>query len=286
MNNLAWLIPSLIDASASLQRIVEVMDRPAEHTRRSGAFEFAPLSRAITFDNVGLRFGDESYCLRNLGFSLPKGGFTAVVGPTGAGKTSILNLLLRFHDPSEGRILFDGISIEEGSLASLRRQIGLVPQETILFRASLADNIRAGLLDATDADVRAAARAAGIHDFIRDLPEGYDTIYGANGRQFSGGERQRIALARALVREPSILILDEATSALDNASEASILASLLALRGRCTIIAVTHRLGLARAADRILVLTGGRVIEDGDHDRLSAAGGLYAELWRNGTGGA
>jgi ATP-binding cassette subfamily B protein len=162
----------------------------------------------------------------------------------------------------------------------LRRQIGLVPQNTILFRTTIRENIRAGWLDATDVEVEEAACAAGIQEFIMSLPQGYDTLLGQDGRQLSGGQAQRIAVARALLRKPEIMILDEATASLDSEAEAGILSSILNLKGHCTIIAITHRLVLARNADRILVLQSGSIVEDGHHEKLLTANGLYASLWR------
>ncbi len=281
MNNVSWLIPSLIDASASLQRIIEIMDSPQVTQERPGTVQLAPLTRSIVFENVSFRYDGNSDGVEDLTVSLDRGDFTALVGPTGAGKTTIANLLLHFIEPTAGAIKIDGMDIRQVTISSLRSQIGLVPQEIILFRTSIRENIRAGLLGASDAEIEVAAEAAGIHDFILGLPQGYDTIYGQAGRQVSGGERQRIALARALVRNPRILILDEATSSLDTAAEAGIIATIRALKGRCTILAITHRLAVARAADRIMVLKAGKLVEDGCHDQLAGAHGLYTKLWRD-----
>ncbi|MBF0305033.1 MAG: ABC transporter ATP-binding protein [Alphaproteobacteria bacterium] len=281
MANVAWLIPSLIDAAASLQRIIEVVDEAPERHEQSGDIDLAPCHRSIDFDGVRFKHDGGAGGVDGLSVSLAAGEFTALVGPTGAGKTTVANLLLRFFEPQAGAITLDGVDIARATIASLRGQIALVPQETILFRTSLRDNIRAGFLDATDREIEEAAKSAGIHAFIAGLPQGYDTVYGESGREFSGGERQRIALARALVRKPAILILDEATSSLDTASEAGILASIRALKGRCTILAITHRLVMARGADRVLVMRDGRLVEDGSHERLAAAGGQYADLWRD-----
>lgn len=292
--NLSWLLPSLFDAVASLQRIVEVMDQPAAGGDVPDARTMAPLQSGVAFENVCFHYpssepnaadaeGPATAGLHDLSFALRRGEYAVVVGPTGAGKTTVANLLLRFFEPAAGAIRIDGVDIRQLRLESLRSHIGLVQQEALLFRASLMDNIRAGRLEATDEEVMDAARAAGIHDTILRLPQGYDTVFGLDGRRFSGGECQRIALARALVRRPDILILDEATSSLDLHTEAAILATLATLRGQCTILAITHRLAMAVDADRILVLQDGRLVESGHHAELSGRGGIYAGLWHRGA---
>ena len=216
--------------------------------------------------------------LPDISLRIPRGQYLAIVGHSGAGKSTIVGLLLRFIEAQHGQILFDDQDIRTASLASLRGQIGLVEQEAMLFELSVRENILLGRPGASDEDIVEAARAAGIHDFIAGLPEGYDTLCGESGGRFSGGERQRIALARALVRKPAVLILDEVSAALDASTEARIAETIDTLRGACTIIAVTHRLALATRADRVVVLKEGRIIEDGSHEKLLVAGGVYAQM--------
>jgi ATP-binding cassette subfamily B protein len=208
----------------------------------------------------------------------------AVVGQSGSGKSTLLSLLLRFHDPTRGAVRFDGRDLAEATVASLTGQVGAVFQESILFDSTIRENIRLGRSDASDAEVEAAARAAGIHDFIAALPRGYDSPAGEGGARLSGGQRQRIALARALVRRPALLVLDEATSALDPETEAGIVATLKDLHGRQTIVSVTHRLATAKGADLIVVMAGGRVVEEGSHEGLVARNGLYTRLWDQQSG--
>jgi ATP-binding cassette subfamily B protein len=278
ISNLAWLLPSLIDAASATHRILEVLDAPDPIPDRPDAVDMPAFRDKIALEQVTFVY-DEGGGVRDLNFNLDRGEFVAVVGPTGAGKSTIVNLLLGFLQPEKGGIRVDGVDLSRFRRDSVLARIGVVQQDTHLFRATLRENIRAGRLDASDAEVREAAEAASIHQFISELSAGYDTVYGSDGHQFSGGERQRIALARALVRKPDLLILDEATSALDVGTEAAILACIKAMAVRCTILAITHRLAVARAADRILVLRDGCLEEDGSHAELLSAGGLYKSMW-------
>ena len=207
------------------------------------------------------------------------GQVVALVGASGAGKTSLVNLIPRFYDPTGGRIEMDGVDIAGVTLRSLRSQIGIVPQEPILFGGSVAENIAYGRPGAEAEEVRAAARAANAHEFVEALPEGYDTAVGERAVKLSGGQRQRIAIARALLRDPRILILDEATSALDAESEALVQDALERLMEGRTTVVIAHRLSTIQRADRILVLAGGRIAEDGRHDELLARGGAYRRLY-------
>ncbi|MGI3784392.1 MAG: ABC transporter ATP-binding protein, partial [Janthinobacterium lividum] len=229
----------------------------------------------------GVRFGytDGPDVLRGLDIVVPAGETHAVVGTTGAGKSSLLRLVLRFSDPREGQVLLDGTDVRELGWDALRGAIGYVSQDVFLFHGTVRDNLAYGRVDASDEQVREAARLAEAHAFISELPLGYDTVVGERGQTLSGGQRQRIALARAILRDPALLVLDEATSAVDTETEAAIQRSLAAVTASRTALVVAHRLSTVRDADRIWVLAGGRVAESGSHDELVAAGGLYAGLW-------
>jgi ATP-binding cassette subfamily B protein len=202
------------------------------------------------------------------------------VGASGSGKSTMLNLLLRFYDPSAGTVRFDGVDARDFTQESLRAQMGVVFQENFLFNASIIDNIRLGKPDASYEEVVAAAKAAEVDETIRGFPDGYDTNVGERGAKLSGGQRQRVAIARALVRDPALLILDEATSALDAVTEAKLNETLLRIAKTRTVVSVTHRLGSVEGADEILLLDHGEVVEQGSHDQLMALDGLYAALWR------
>jgi ATP-binding cassette subfamily B protein len=217
----------------------------------------------IYFDNVSFSYSSDRGGVKNLSLKIRQGNFAVFVGQSGAGKSTIVNLLTRFHDPDKGRILFDGVDLRDCTIRSLRSQIGLVSQEVILFNGSVRENIRMGYLEASDEEVEAAAKSAEIHDFILTLPQGYDTPVGDRGGQLSGGQRQRIALARALVREPAILILDEATSALDPATEAEIMTTLERIAKERTVIFITHRFAHALRADKVFVMDKGCLVVSG-----------------------
>jgi ATP-binding cassette subfamily B protein len=271
-------------AASGLRRVQELLDQQPEVTERPGAAPLPPLSSAIRFESVSFAFPGGEAVLKGVDLTLPARKTVAIVGQSGSGKSTLLALLLRFHDPTRGAVRFDGRDVAEATVASLAGQVGAVFQDSILFDATIGDNIRMGDPEASDADVEAAARAAGIHDFIVTLPEGYRTPAGEGGARLSGGQRQRIALARALVRHPAVLVLDEATSALDPETEAGIVATLNGLRGRQTIVSVTHRLATARDADVIIVMAAGRVLEQGTHDSLLEQKGPYSRLWERQSG--
>jgi ATP-binding cassette subfamily B protein len=224
--------------------------------------------------------------LHGLDLDIPAGAFVALVGPSGAGKSTIASLVCRLYDVSDGAVRIDGHDVRDLTQASLRAAIGVVPQDPHLFHESIASNLRYARPDATDAALEAACRAARIHEVIAALPEGYDTVVGERGYRLSGGEKQRLAIARMLLKDPAIVILDEATSHLDAENEVLVQAALdEALAGR-TAIVIAHRLSTVRNADRICVVDGGRLVERGTHDELVAAGGLYADLHRTLSGSA
>ncbi|MEA2528972.1 MAG: ATP-binding cassette, subfamily bacterial, partial [Thermomicrobiales bacterium] len=266
-------------ASGALERVREVLDEPVTIADQAGAAELPPLSREIRLEQVTFGYEPNRPILRNLTMSIPAGAHVAIVGPSGCGKSSVINLLLRFFDPQEGRVLFDGQDVREVTLASLRGQAGIVFQDTFVFDTTVRENIAIGRDGARDEEVIAAAQAAELDEYIAALPAGYDTVLGERGVRMSGGQRQRLAIARALVRNPRILILDEATSALDAQTEAEVLATIERLARDRTTISITHRLSVAAAADHVLVMDRGRLVEEGTHHELLARGGLYRRLY-------
>jgi subfamily B ATP-binding cassette protein MsbA len=279
MNRMAAFVGDLSKALVSTGRAYELLDLPMEEEGVAQAEPMPRIAGKIVFDGVWFSYdAGETPALADVTAAIGAGEIVALVGPSGAGKTTLVNMIPRFYCPQRGRVLIDGIDIAHVRLADLRSQIAIVPQDPQLFRASLAENIRYGRLDASDDDVRRAAVEANADEFIQTLPEGYDTEVGERGVRLSGGQRQRIAIARAIVRDPRILILDEATSALDRHSEALIESALdRLLPGRTTLI-IAHRLSTIRRATTILYIEGGRVLEAGSHDVLLAQGGAYARL--------
>ncbi|MGC2129085.1 MAG: ABC transporter ATP-binding protein [Candidatus Aquilonibacter sp.] len=279
MNRIAAFVGDLSKALVSAGRAYELLDLPAEEEAVANPAPMPRIAGRIEFERVWFSYDEqETPALADVIASIAQGEIVALVGPSGAGKTTLVNLIPRFYRPQRGRVLIDGIDIAEVRLSDLRAQIAIVPQDPQLFRASIAENIRYGRLDASDEDVLRAAIEANADEFVQTLPEGYATEVGERGARLSGGQRQRIAIARAIVRDPRILILDEATSALDRHSEVLIESALdRLLPGRTTLI-IAHRLSTIRRASTILYIEGGRVLEAGSHDVLLAAGGAYARL--------
>jgi ATP-binding cassette subfamily B protein len=273
----------LLRGSGAAGRIHELMIARAEieAPAQPVALPDPPLG-SLEFDNVTFRYPTrpEEKALHDLTLRIAPGETVAVVGPSGAGKSTLFQLALRFYDPQEGRVLLDGVDVRDADPAELRKRIALVPQETVIFAASAKDNIRYGRWDASDEEIVEAAKAANAHEFLDTLPERYDTFLGEGGARLSGGQRQRIVIARALLRDAPLLLLDEATSALDAHSEKLVQEALERLMETRTTVVIAHRLATTRAADRIVVMDGGRIVEQGTHASLNKADGLYASLAR------
>jgi ATP-binding cassette subfamily B protein len=234
----------------------------------------------IRFANVGFAYAPGNPVLQHLNLNIAGGETVALVGASGAGKSTVSKLLFRFYDPTEGAIEIDGTDIRSVSLDSVRRAIAVVPQDCVLFNDSLRENVRYGRPNATDDDVEQAIQAAFLREVIERLPDGLDTVVGERGLKLSGGERQRVSIARAVLKDASILVFDEATSSLDSHSEQAVMSAFRALAGRHTALVIAHRLSTVVDADRILVIERGAVVEEGTHQNLLAAKGQYAELWQ------
>jgi ABC-type multidrug transport system fused ATPase/permease subunit len=279
LEQLGSTIGSLNDQFVMFNTGISLLDVEPEVKQREGAIDIGRSTGRVTYDAVDFAYYNRADVLTQISLEVEPHQRVAIVGPTGAGKTTMINLLVRFYEPKAGRILIDGVDIRDLTLASLRNQISLVHQDPMLFSGSIADNIRYGRLESTREDVIAAAKQANAHDFIERLPDGYDTLLGERGAQLSGGERQRVAVARAFIRDAPILILDEPTSAIDSKTEEVILDALDDLMVGRTSFMIAHRLSTIRDADLIVVLKDGQIVEQGSHDELIDRPGLYRQLF-------
>ena len=267
-------------AMASVNRVMDLLDTPITIHQGNISLPTENVRGELLFDNITFAYKDRYRVIKNLSLQIPAGKTIAIVGSTGSGKSTLIKLLLRFYELSSGKIVLDGININNLNLADLRRCIGLVSQDVFLFHGTVAENIAYGKFEATDQEIQNAAKVAEAHEFITQLPEGYNTIVGERGQKLSGGQRQRIAIARAVLKNPPILVLDEATSAVDNETEAAIQRSLERITVDRTTIAIAHRLSTIRNTDRIYVMEYGQLVESGTHEELLADNGIYASLWR------
>jgi ATP-binding cassette subfamily B protein len=262
-----------------IETMFALLHEPPEIIDRPGAKELRVTKGEIKFENVSFAYDPERQILKDVSFEVPAGKMVAIVGPSGAGKSTISRILFRFYELTGGRVSIDGQNISDVTQGSLRAAIGMVPQDTVLFNDTILYNIRYGRPEASDAEVREAARLAQIHDFIMTLPQGYDSLVGERGLKLSGGEKQRVAIARTILKSPPILMLDEATSALDSHTEKEIQDALERVARERTSLVIAHRLSTVVHADNIIVLDHGEIVEQGTHLELLARGGLYASLW-------
>ncbi len=275
-----WVVAMLQNAIAAADRVFEVLNIRQETHLKDGTTEMLSCKGHVEFKGVGLSYQGGRAALSDINFDIQPGEMVALIGPTGSGKSSIINLIPRFYDVTSGAVMIDGVDVRDYRLATLRHHIGIVAQETFLFNSTIKENISFGRPSATMEEIEAVAKAANIHDFIMSMHEGYDSMVGERGTNLSGGQKQRLSIARALLKNPPILILDDSTSALDTETELLIQKALVSLTKSRTTFVIAQRISTVKRADKIIVLDGGKVVEMGTHEQLVSAGGLYSEIFQ------
>jgi len=280
LTHLASMTATFQSGIASLERVLELLDAPEQTPEQDATVDPLPVRGRVVFDDVHFSYDPDTTLIEGLDLVAEPGQTIAIVGPTGAGKTTIVNLLMRFYDLDSGAIVLDGRDISTFPRRELRSEVGMVLQDPWLFGGTSLDNLRYGNPDATDEQIHEAARVTYVDRFVHSLPAGYETVINDDGDNISAGEKQLVTIARAFLADPTILILDEATSSVDTRTEVLIQEAMNALRSQRTSFVIAHRLSTIRGADNILVMDGGRIVEQGDHDELIARGGAYADLYR------